>query len=247
MINHRSQILGKFYEDLFFFTDNNLSGPRSADGRMPVSEEDLTLYNTYYGVQLGFLKERLGVDKETLIELMREYEDRELPSDRARYTTSRILMCEQKVNNAISVRNNERLQKDYMRMAHSLAISSTADNRRVGAILVDEYGIVAEGRNGTVPGSPNLCENPHTGRSYEWVLHAERNAINKVLARGYLSLPLNLLLFVTTMPCPTCAEYIVKAGISTVYFSDFHRRTSDSLKILTNASIPVIRIVSEDI
>ena len=52
-----------------------------------------------------------------------------------------------------------RYDQAYMRMAHEWAKLSHCERKQVGALIVKEQMIIADGYNGTPSGFPNVCEN----------------------------------------------------------------------------------------
>ena len=75
-----------------------------------------------------------------------------------------------------------RYDEAYMRMAAEWAQLSHCVRKQVGALIVKDRMIIADGFNGTPTGFPNVCENEE-GETNWYVLHAEANAITK-LARS---------------------------------------------------------------
>ena len=69
-----------------------------------------------------------------------------------------------------------RYDQAYMRMAHEWAKLSHCERKQVGALIVKDQMIIADGYNGTPSGFPNVCENDE-GETHWYVLHAEANAI----------------------------------------------------------------------
>ena len=72
-----------------------------------------------------------------------------------------------------------RYDQAYMRMAHEWAQLSHCERKQVGALIVKDQMIIADGYNGTPSGFPNVCENDE-GETHWYVLHAEANAITKL-------------------------------------------------------------------
>lgn len=109
----------------------------------------------------------------------------------------------------------------YMDMALILSKLSKSWRKKVGCLIVDFSSdiprILAEGVNGTIPGHSNECEDEN-GITYDHVIHAEVNALNKVKDYNLKKCTL----YVTFQPCLCCAKEIVKSGISrVVYFNDY--------------------------
>ena len=111
----------------------------------------------------------------------------------------------------------------YLEMAKIWSGLSHAKRTKVGAILVKDNTIIADGYNGTPQGFENECEDEQDTTKW-YVLHAEANAILKVARSTQISQ--NSTLYVTLSPCKECAKLIVQAGIKKVlYTSEYRDRT----------------------
>lgn len=136
----------------------------------------------------------------------------------------------------------------YLNMAHSAALRGDCRRRQVGAIVVWEDRIWATGYNGTLTRSQPGCLDgacPRGEKTYEErpaysnyddciAAHAEQNAISQFSAFWILqtnwpremSLPAvwattlgsPVDLYVSEIPCDDCAVFIMKTGITEVYW-----------------------------
>lgn len=111
----------------------------------------------------------------------------------------------------------------YLEMAQIWSELSHAKRTKVGAILVKDNTIIADGYNGTPQGFENDCEDEQNTTKW-YVLHAEANAILKV-ARSTQSSQ-DSTLYVTLSPCKECAKLIVQAGIKRVLYTSEYRDTA---------------------
>jgi dCMP deaminase len=113
----------------------------------------------------------------------------------------------------------------YWTLAFAAAKESVSIKRKVGAVIVTPQGMISVGWNGTPPGMRNACENKVLGHVGEIklitcpnVIHAERNAIDKMTRQG---VPVEgSILFVTYAPCYTCALSIQGLGLAAVYYAE---------------------------
>ena len=121
-----------------------------------------------------------------------------------------------------------------MNIAIEIAKRSYAKRLKVGAIIVKNYSIIADGYNGMPYGFDNICENNNITNPE--VLHAESNAIAKVAKSTQSSNDATL--YVTTSPCIECAKLIIQAGIKIVYF-DTRYKNLDGINLLKSAKINV--------
>ncbi len=138
----------------------------------------------------------------------------------------------------------------YMKMASEWGQLSNARRKKVGALLVKNNTIIADGYNGTPSGFENECENPIFDTDgnfldYEtkwYVLHAESNALAKVAKSTQSSEGSTL--YVTMSPCRECSKLILQAGIKRVVYSESYR-DSAGLDLLKKAGVDVVQILSE--
>jgi dCMP deaminase len=167
---------------------------------------------------------------------------------------------------------NERMRVFYMRVAAECAAMSYAKRLQVGAVVVKDDNILSFSWNGTPKGWDNSCEHTEilpasafdkpgeaAQNGYTWcdseqhwhklvtnpeVLHAERNALDKLAAtkgggRGAS-------LFVTHSPCIECAKSIYQAGIVEVYYLHSYRCDA-GLDFLKRAGVAVHKLEIVDI
>lgn len=74
------------------------------------------------------------------------------------------------------------------------------------------------------------------------VLHAERNALDKLAKRGGVG-GKDAAMFITHAPCIECAKSIYGAGISSVYYRNSYRDTA-GVDFLTKSNIEVVKVDS---
>jgi dCMP deaminase len=136
---------------------------------------------------------------------------------------------------------NKQLQLDmrYLRMARVWAENSYCVRRQVGALIVKDKMIISDGYNGTPSGFENICEDPETGRTKPYVLHAEANAITKV-AKSANNCD-GATLYITASPCIECSKLIIQAGIRRViYLDDYH--SDDGIELLRRVGIETQKV-----
>ncbi len=131
-----------------------------------------------------------------------------------------------------------RYDRAYLRMATEWAKLSHCKRRQVGAIIVKNNIIIADGFNGTPSGFENCCED-RLGRTHWYVLHAEANAILKLAKsnnRGQKST-----LYITLSPCKDCSKLILQAGIKRVVYIKGYK-DSEGIDFLSKAGIETVQI-----
>ena len=135
----------------------------------------------------------------------------------------------------------------FMSIARLASGRSTCLRRQVGAVIVDNHNhIKATGYNG-VPSRLQHCSERGCLRDQLKVssgerieicraLHAEQNAI---IHAGALVEGCSI--YVTHMPCITCAKMIVSAGICKIFYSEAYL-DSFTLELLNEARIEILKI-----
>ena len=131
-----------------------------------------------------------------------------------------------------------RYDEAYMRMALEWAKLSHCERKQVGALIVKDQMIIADGYNGTPSGFPNVCE-ADDGTTHWYVLHAEANAITK-LAKSNNSAE-GATLYITLSPCRECAKLIHQAGIVRVVYGDAYKDPS-GLDFLNQAGVEIVHL-----
>jgi len=118
----------------------------------------------------------------------------------------------------------------FMEMAHHVKKRATCPRRQVGAVFVRQGRVLVTGYNGSRPGAQHCTEvgclmiHDHCKRT----IHAETNGIIQAAKHG-VSLE-NAHLYVTTMPCLTCYNNVVTAGIQRIYYTDeYHGREQEEV------------------
>lgn len=128
--------------------------------------------------------------------------------------------------------------KRYLEMASTWSKNSYCERRKVGALIVKDRMIISDGYNGTPQGFENVCED-ETGKTKNYVLHAEANAITKVAKSNNSSQGATL--YVTSSPCLECAKLIIQSGIKRVVFSEKYR-IEEGIELLERAHIEIVHL-----
>ncbi len=110
------------------------------------------------------------------------------------------------------------------------ALRADCSRRKVGALIVRDNRVVAQGYNGALPGErgclaggcPRALSNVAPGSQYDHgpgaciAIHAEVNAIIDAAKRGVATAGASM--YVTCEPCITCARLVKQAGIDSVIY-----------------------------
>lgn len=146
----------------------------------------------------------------------------------------------------------------YMDIAERTAKLSYAKRLQVGAVIVKGNQILASGYNGMPSGWENNCEitipeqidaesriiTPAQIVSKPEVLHAERNAIDKVAMSNESTA--GAIMFTTHAPCLECAKSIYNTGITTVYYKEEYR-SLDGINFLKKTGVNVHKYTEPDL
>lgn len=137
----------------------------------------------------------------------------------------------------------------YWDVANTAALQSVATRRRVGCCIVTAQGMLGIGWNGMPSGFPNQCEQvvsrinpahlPQTEKTMVTdprVIHAERNALDKLTREGIS--PRGAMVFVTTSPCLECAKSLYAVGVASVHYDELYRDHA-GIQLLHDAGVPV--------
>lgn len=126
----------------------------------------------------------------------------------------------------------------YLKIAQIWAENSYAKRLKVGAIIVKDNTIIADGYNGTPRGFENECED-EDGNTKQYVLHAEANAITKLAQSNNSSKDATIYTLVS--PCIECSKLIIQSGIKRVVYAEDYR-LPEGIDLLKKAGIEVDKI-----
>lgn len=154
-------------------------------------------------------------------------------------------------NNSVSAQRQHKIDVTYIKMAQIWANLSHALRKKVGALIVKNNTIIADGYNGTPSGFENECEEAISNedgsfkeyRTKWYVLHAESNALAKVAKSTQSSEGATL--YVTYSPCTECSKLILQAGIKKVVYLEEYRDIT-GLDFLRRAGVEIKKINIEN-
>lgn len=148
-----------------------------------------------------------------------------------------------------------KFQQLYMDWAKRVSELSYAKRLQVGSVIVKDDTVISYGYNGMPAGWDNVCEeyaktvDPNTYEVIEnsdilvtrpEVLHAERNALDKLAKKGNVGGE-GAYMFITHSPCLECAKSIYGAGISRVYYGENYRDDS-GIRFLKHSGVDVVQL-----
>ncbi len=104
----------------------------------------------------------------------------------------------------------------FMSIADAISKRSKDPSTQVGAVLVDpENRIIGTGYNGMPSGMKETNKLWDTKDKYDYVIHAEMNAILHSVKSSY-----GAKLYSTMYPCKECAKLIASSKIKHIFYRD---------------------------
>jgi dCMP deaminase len=141
----------------------------------------------------------------------------------------------------------------YWATAYAAADQSVCKKRKVGAVVVAPSGMLSVGWNGMPSGFNGPPETLKEEKFLDIhksiyttnpeVVHAERNAIDKMTRQGVSTE--GSIIFTTAAPCLECAKSIHGAGFREVYYKQVTTNGRAGLDFLFEAGIPTMRLDDE--
>jgi dCMP deaminase len=129
----------------------------------------------------------------------------------------------------------------FMKIAGQVALRSTCDRKKVGAVIVKDKSILSTGYNGSISGMPHCEEVGHDMENGHCVatIHAEANAIIQAAKHGMAINGADL--YITASPCWSCFKLIANSGIHRVFYGEFYR-DERSLKVAKETGLELISL-----
>lgn len=109
----------------------------------------------------------------------------------------------------------------YMVVANAIATASKDESTKLGAVIVGKGGeIRSTGYNSFPRGiDDDVSERQERPLKYKWFCHAEANAIANAARCGVAIEGCRI--YCQWLPCPTCAQLIIGAGITGIVVDSF--------------------------
>ena len=187
-------------------------------------------------------------DEMELIELL---DDIEYPVEQRLSMRTFLRWDKEQVLLARPITSGEPMSSDVVRqmlgLANGQALLSGDWWRQVGAVLARDNTVLVTGYNRHTPsphqpyfdGDPRASFKKGQYIEHSTATHAESVVIGHAARQGIALEGADL--YVTTFPCPPCAQLIMEAGIARVFYSDGYAML-DGEALLTAADIEVIRV-----
>lgn len=143
-------------------------------------------------------------------------------------------------------------QNYFLQIAAVVKTRSKDPNTQIGCVIVDsDNQIVATGYNDLPRNARNVAQRFERPTKYDYMVHAEANAIFAAARRGISLKGCTLYLSGTHFSCLGCARAIIQSGISEVYLPtpDFNNTThqfEESYNLLIECGVKV-NVYSESV
>jgi|SRR5574344_60845 dCMP deaminase len=142
-------------------------------------------------------------------------------------------------------RSSERLSWDELFYGIALLSSKRSEDphTKVGACLVKDKHVIGIGYNGAPRGFSGSFD-WMTPEKYDYVIHAEMNAIANACAIGAQCSGADI--YLTLSPCHDCMKLIVQHQIKRVFFKDRYKDFDLTLKIASACGVKLKELVLDD-
>ncbi len=105
----------------------------------------------------------------------------------------------------------------FIRHVYLIGSKSKDESTQIGAVLVQDGGVVSEGYNGICRGvNDKVPKRSVRPDKYHWTEHGERNAIYNAAKRGIKTD--GGILYTNSTPCTDCARAIIQCGIKEIVY-----------------------------
>ena len=142
-------------------------------------------------------------------------------------------MLESEENNRLS------WQEMFIEIAKVVAKRSKDPRTKVGAVLVKDNHVIGVGYNGP-PREFKYDFDWHSPEKYNFVIHAEMNAITNACAIGANVAGCDI--YVTLSPCHECMKLLIQNKIKNVFYIDKYKDFELSELMAKNSNINLIQI-----
>ena len=125
----------------------------------------------------------------------------------------------------------------FLDIAQTVSGRGTCSRASVGCVIVRDARIISLGYNGAPPGQPHCVHREGEAPGCEFAIHAEANAI-AYAARAGISTE-RATMFCTHSPCLKCAQLMLSAGITQVWWRTEYR-IIDGVTLLRKAGVQCV-------
>ena len=131
-------------------------------------------------------------------------------------------------------------QETYFEIANVIAKRSKDPHTKVGAVLVKDGRVIGLGYNGE-PRNFTYKFNWNTSEKYNYVIHAELNAIANATSMGIQINGSDM--YLTLSPCHDCMKMLIQYQIKHVYFKKVYDKDFELVQnIAKHSKIKLIKV-----
>lgn len=132
-------------------------------------------------------------------------------------------------------------EETFIEVAKVVAKRSKDPHTKVGAVIVKNKCIVATGYNGD-PRDFHYDFDWNTTEKYDYVIHAEMNAIANAVYNGAGNSIKDAEIYLTTSPCNKCILLLVQFGIKKVFYLNEYKDFELTKKIAKAAGVKLVKL-----
>ena len=132
--------------------------------------------------------------------------------------------------------NRPTWEQTFMEVARTVAKRSKDPRTKVGAVLVKNNCILATGYNGEQRGFLYAFD-WSTPEKYDYVIHAEMNAIANAVYNGAGDSIRGSEIYLTLSPCSKCMLMLIQFGVAKVHYSTEYKDFELAKKIADHSGI----------
>lgn len=126
----------------------------------------------------------------------------------------------------------------FFEIAKIVASRSKDPHTKVGAVLVKDNCVIGIGYNGD-PRNFSYNFDWHTSEKYDYVIHAELNAISNATRMGVNVNGADI--YLTLSPCHECIKLLIQNGINNIYYLDEYKDIELTKKIAKYSEVQLIK------
>lgn len=135
--------------------------------------------------------------------------------------------------------NRPSWKETFIDVAKVISKRSKDPHTKVGAVLVKNNCIIGTGYNGD-PRNFRYQFNWNTPEKYDYVIHAEMNALANACYNGCQVKDSEI--YLTLSPCNKCILQLIQFGVKKVYYLTEYKDFELTKKIADNADIQLIKM-----
>lgn len=141
------------------------------------------------------------------------------------------------------INNHPAWTETYFELAKVIAKRSKDPRTKVGAVLVKDGRVIGLGYNGE-PREFTYNFDWNTEEKYDYVIHAELNAIANACAIGVNVSGADI--YLTLSPCSNCIKLLIQHKIQNVYFLQKYKDFELTEKIADHSKIKLYQILEKN-